>query len=59
MKRFYESGKLKEECAWKNGAQEGESKVYMENGKIFGVFTYNNDKAISSVCHKTNGEKSL
>ncbi|MDR2905927.1 MAG: toxin-antitoxin system YwqK family antitoxin [Helicobacteraceae bacterium] len=54
---YYESGKLERETAWKNGAKEGETKVFRENGEIWGVFTYKKGKAISGVCHKTNGEK--
>ncbi|MDR2905049.1 MAG: toxin-antitoxin system YwqK family antitoxin [Helicobacteraceae bacterium] len=55
-KFFYENGELERKIMYKNGAQEGETKVFRENGEIWGVFTYKNDKAISGVCHKTNGE---
>ncbi|MDR2905080.1 MAG: hypothetical protein LBU73_03900 [Helicobacteraceae bacterium] len=50
-------GRLKQEVAWKNGAKEGEAKVFRENGKFFAVVTYKKDKAISGVCHLTNGQK--
>ncbi|MDR2904857.1 MAG: toxin-antitoxin system YwqK family antitoxin [Helicobacteraceae bacterium] len=56
-KSYYENGKLKQEDTWKNGAREGETKLFRRNGAISAVFTYKNDKAISGVCHKTNGKK--
>ncbi|MDR2905680.1 MAG: toxin-antitoxin system YwqK family antitoxin [Helicobacteraceae bacterium] len=56
-KFFYENGELERKIMYKNGAQEGETKVFRENGEIWGVFTYKNDKLVSGVCYKANGEK--
>jgi antitoxin component YwqK of YwqJK toxin-antitoxin module len=56
-KTYYEDGKLNAEVAYKDGSREGEMKRFRENGKIFSVFTYKNNKAISGLCYKANGEK--
>ncbi|MDR2905586.1 MAG: toxin-antitoxin system YwqK family antitoxin [Helicobacteraceae bacterium] len=56
-KIYYEDGNLEKEIAFKNGTKEGEMKVLRKNGTTWGIFTYKNDKAISGVCHLTNGQK--
>ncbi|MDR2905559.1 MAG: toxin-antitoxin system YwqK family antitoxin [Helicobacteraceae bacterium] len=56
-KRYYKDGELEQESTWKNGAQEGETNTFGINGKILAIVTYKNNKAISGICHKTNGEK--
>ncbi|MDR2904996.1 MAG: toxin-antitoxin system YwqK family antitoxin [Helicobacteraceae bacterium] len=56
-KFYYENGKLSQESVWKNGAKEGETKLFRRNGAISAVVTHKKDKAISGVCHLTNGQK--
>ncbi|MDR2904454.1 MAG: toxin-antitoxin system YwqK family antitoxin [Helicobacteraceae bacterium] len=57
IKIYYDSGQLGKEETWKNGAREGETKVYRLNGTISVILTYENNNVISGVCHKRNGEK--
>lgn len=44
---FYDSGKLKQELEYINGKKQGESNIYLENGKFCATFIYKNGILIS------------
>ncbi len=57
VKKFYDSGVLKDVMAFKNGKPNGLQKRYYKSGKLMGEISYKNGKAISGYMYEENGRK--
>lgn len=57
VKKFYNSGELKDQMAFENGKPNGTQKRYYKSGKLMGEISYKNGKAISGYMFEDGGRK--
>ena len=57
VKKYYESGGLKDEMIFKDGKPNGIMKRYYQSGKLMGKILYENGKAISGYMFEESGRE--